>query len=251
MEKGNENIIILHGWGLSGDKYNKLKSKLKSLGYSVFAPDLPGFGSEPLINSSMDLDDYVDFLQNYIKNKIFSSKINKRKRIVLIGHSFGGRVAIKYAWRYPDEISAIILSGTPLIRDNSIIKKIAHIISIAGRMILKHFSARIRNKFRKALYFMIGEWDYYKAGALREVFKNIVGEQVILYLQKINVPVLLLWGQEDRLVPAINIEKVQRFSPNIKTKIIEGIGHKFPYENPELFAKETVSFLHYCQSKHV
>src|SRR3989339_1541984 len=102
-------LVILHGWNLSSDRYKPLTSEFKKLGYQVYSPDLPGFGQSQMAGKSFYLDDYVHFLRVYLE---------KRKIIkpVVIGHSFGGRIAIKLATSEKSLLSALILSGTPGVR---------------------------------------------------------------------------------------------------------------------------------------
>lgn len=242
MKNKNEVILILHGWGLSGAKYKNLKQILEQGGYKTFAPDLPGFGQEPLKNNSMHLDDYVDFVRTFIKNNIHI-KLHHAKKIFIIGHSFGGRVALKYVWKYPTEISGLILSGTPIYRDESFIKKIAYFLAIFGGKILNKFSNKFREKVRKFLYFMIGEWDYYNAGALKQVFKNIIGEELFGYLKTIKVPCVLIWGEKDVLVPVYNLQKIKKNIPSIYINIVQNAGHKLPYEKSEIFADKVIDFV--------
>ncbi|RJQ26246.1 alpha/beta hydrolase [Candidatus Parcubacteria bacterium] len=241
------NIIILHGWGLSGNKYKDLKSILEFQGYKVFIPDFPGFGIEPLKEDGYHLIDYAKFLDEYIKN-------NKLNDIVLIGHSFGGRVIVKYMGEVKDkkiEIKAIIISGSPLIRQKissrkkiiiGLLKPLKIIYSIFPEKIYKN---RISYYIRKLIYRAIGEMDYYKASKnnMKKTFINIINEDQEKNLKKINTPTLLLWGKEDRITPlsiGVNIHKKIAKS---RLSIIKNETHKFPYDNPEKFAKETLAFM--------
>lgn len=236
MKKPKNSIIILHGWGLRGAVYNELILLLKQQEYQVYAPDLPGFGSEPIVSTSMNLDDYVDFLSDFIKKNHILTPI-------FIGHSFGGRVAIKYAFRYPQNISKLILTGVPVITNKSFFKKIAYLSAILGGKVFKMAPLRTREFFRKLLYFSIGEWDYYKAGSLKQVFKNIIGEDLVRYLKEIRIPMLLVWGENDRITPLYNINKIQKIMPWVKSIIVKNSGHKLPYENPPTFFNAIKSFL--------
>lgn len=231
-----KNIIILHGWGLNGSKYSELEKVLQKKGYEVFAPDLPGFGSEALKSKSMKLDDYVDFVKEYIKK-------NDIKDIVLIGHSFGGRVCVKFAWMYPAYISKVILTGVPIIRNVTIKKRIAFLVAKSGKIALEKMPFSIKNLFRKILYKSIGEWDYYKSGNLKEVFKNIVNEDLRVYLKQLQHPVYLVWGEEDKFVPVSDIKKIKKLLPGCKSVVITNEGHSLPYKNPEVFYKAIEKFL--------
>lgn len=230
-------IVILHGWGLSGDKYGALKKLLKEKGYKVFNPDLPGFGTEPLVHANMALDDYVVFLRKFIEK-------NKISKPIIIGHSFGGRVAVKYAWKYRNDVASLILTGVPIIRHTTLKRKIAYIVAVVGGKIFKLFPKETKLFLRKILYAFIGEWDYYKAGPLQQVFKNIIGEELTMYAKSISVPTFLVWGEDDRIVPASDVSKIKKdIIPHATTMVVEGEDHKLPYISPKNFIKAIMSVL--------
>lgn len=235
-EKSKPSILLLHGWGLRAQVYKDLINILKEKGHSVYSLDLPGFGSEPLVHNNMALDDYIVFVRRFIE---------KRKLIkpIIIGHSFGGRVAIKYTWKYPDEVSKLILTGVPIIRHTSVIKKLAFVTAVLGGMIFKGFPKGTKQILRKALYRFIGEWDYYNAGKLQQVFKNIIEEDLIQYAREVHVPTLLIWGANDRLTPASDIKKIKKYLPHAQSFIIGNVGHKLPYTDPQLFFKAIQSII--------
>jgi pimeloyl-ACP methyl ester carboxylesterase len=229
-------ILILHGWGLSGSSYQTLQHLLEQKGYRVFSLDLPGFGSEPLKNSSMQLSDYVFFVKEFIDKK----KIIKP---ILIGHSFGGRVAIKYAYTYPQDVDKLILTGVPIVRHLSMKKKIAFVLSQLFKIVLSPFPVSIKQFIRKGMYYLLGEWDYYKSGPLRDTFTNIINEDLTEYVSNLSIPVLLVWGADDRLTPAGDVNKILGLLPQTKFRIIAQQGHKLPYTNPAAFSKALDSFL--------
>lgn len=229
-------IIILHGWGLKGSVYSVFTNLLRAKKYKVFSPDMPGFGNEPLLNDSMSLDDYVEFVNKFIKK-------NKLGKVILIGHSFGGRVSLKFAWKYPSLVEKIVLTGTPVVRHVGLKNKVAYLFAITGGKIFTRFPASVKNFLRKSLYFAIGEWDYHNAGPRRQMFKNIISEDLIRYVVEINIPVFLVWGANDRLVPSTDVEKIKKYNRRIQSKIIPNVGHKLPYENPQAFFNTIVPFL--------
>lgn len=229
-------IIILHGWGLEGSKYKNLAGLLEKNNFFVLSPDLPGFGRESLISSNMNLDGYVQFLDDFLKE-------NKVLNPILIGHSFGGRIAIKYTWHYPKKVDKLILTGVPIIRDKSFLKKIWFVSAVMGGKIFRIFPDKISKRLRKILYFVIGEWDYYKSGSLKEVFKNIVNEDLIRYVSEIKIPILLVWGRKDLITPVSDVYKIKNLNKLIEAVIIDGIGHKLPYEKPFSFFQAIKSYI--------
>lgn len=230
-------IIILHGWGITGSKYHLIKGMLDDAGYSVYTPDFPGFGKEKLRGKIMFLDDYVSFVVEYMQK-------NNIKNPILIGHSFGGRVAAKLAYLHPDLIKSIIITGSPLIRKKLSFKK--QVISTIAQFYSKFLSflpEGFNDRLRKLLYFSIKEWDYYKAKELKETLKAIIKEDLRFILPKISVPVLLVWGSEDTMVPVLDGEKISKLLPGSKFIVVSRTAHNLPYNNPREFFRSIKSFL--------
>src|SRR3989338_11430822 len=99
-------ILILHGWNLDSKKFSPLVKEFNRKGLVAEAIDLPGFGKSNIPRRSLILSDYVKFVERHIKKK-------KWTEVVIIGHSFGGRILTKLASKNPDYLKAVILSGTP------------------------------------------------------------------------------------------------------------------------------------------
>lgn len=218
--------------------FKEISNLLQKIGYTVYAPDLPGFGKQPLLFPKMNLNDYVDFVADFIKR----NKINK---VILLGHSFGGRVSIKFVNKFPNLVSAIILTGAPGIKQKlSFPKKTARNMAMIFTELFR-FKALlpIKKILRKGLYFVIGEWDYYNAGDLRETFKNVIGEDLSPLLSKIKIPTLLVWGENDIVVP-LSVGKAMRDKiKNSELAVIKNTGHKLPYEAPKDFFQTIKTFL--------
>lgn len=227
--KEKDTIIILHGWGLDRTEYDGLVSLLKEKNYKVFAIDMPGFGEEPLPKKFLTLDDYVEFVNAFLK------KSDIRKAMV-IGHSFGGRVAIKYAFKYPQLVKKIVLTGVPVIRHVSLKGKIASKLSALGTG-FNGFSPKLKTLFRKGLYFFIGEWDYYNSGKLQTVFKNVIKEDTMQYLKKLKVPIILIWGENDSVTPVSDVDKIKKAVPKVSYSVVSNTTHRLPCQNPSEFVK--------------
>lgn len=223
-------IVVLHGWGLHGGVYGELKKLLEKEGFKVFIPDLPGFGAEPLRSQTMILDDYVSFVDEFLN-------ANKIVKPIIIGHSFGGRVALKYAFKYPQKVTKLVLTGAPVIRSSVFKRKISRMVSITGGQLFGFLPKTTKDFLRKSLYFLVGEWDYYKAGPLKEVFKNIINEDLVFYAKNVKPPVLLVWGENDRVVPVSDMKKIAKIIPHATFSVAKNAGHKLPYEKPVEFFK--------------
>jgi len=234
-------ILILHGWGstMSGERYSKVKELLQEEEYAVFVPDLPGFGKNTLKKEALTFDDYLLFVKDFIQEK-------KLKKIILVGHSFGGRIAIAFAAKYPELVSKLILvsaSGIPHPL-SSLKKKIAYVVTkIIGPIFAIPPLSLFYNLLRKLMYYSIGEMDYYKSGNLKQTFKNVYQVSIVPDLEKITVKTLILWGEIDTFTLLKDGKLMHECIKNSQLVIIHNAGHKFIYENPEKFVKEVLKFI--------
>ena len=95
-------VLILHGWGGSSDSWEKIQKILSERNYSIICPDLPGFGKSQTPLSPWTLQDYIHFVLKFAENLHLNS-------FYLIGHSFGGRIAVKMAVNHSSMIKKLIL----------------------------------------------------------------------------------------------------------------------------------------------
>ena len=240
--KNGKTIIILHGWGRAKNArifYQKTIAEFEKNGYSVYAPDMPGFGEAAIPTKPLTLQDYSEFIRTFIKkNNIVSP--------VLIGHSFGGRVVIKYVTTGNADVPAIILCGTP---GYSPVKKTKWIVFVGiskiGKLIFSLPGlSKAADKVRGWLYYAAGARDFYRAeGAMRETFKNIIREELKDMMKKIHIPTLLIWGAEDIIVPVGVAERMKKTIPNSKLTIFPHGKHSLIIDDPKNFANEVCLFL--------
>lgn len=235
-------ILLLHGWGatMSGKKYQTLKRILEKAGYSVYTPDLLGFGDNHLEKNALSFEDYLQFVHDFIVKKI------KVKKVILIGHSFGGRIAIRFSTLYPELVGALILTGASGIPRPlpSLKKKLIYGVTKVTRPLfaIPPFSW-FYTAFRKCVYYAIGEMDYYKAGSLQETFKNVYKVSIVPDLEKITIPTLIVWGSEDTFTPLADGKLIHDKIQKSQLVILPQATHKLPYEHPKKFAEEIISFI--------
>ncbi len=177
--EGDKDVVLLHGWGQNIEMMDFVGKELKNVRVTIF--DLPGFGNSEELDHSMSVGEYADWLKQVLS-------ILSINNPVLVGHSFGGRVAIKYASKYPT--SKVVLLATPIIRrrhDPTIKEKFYKVIK----------STPFGEYFRKR----IGSPDYNNASPImRETLVKAVNEDLLLDLIKIEVPTIFLAGTKDTAV---------------------------------------------------
>lgn len=226
-------IIILHGWKLNSGKYQKLQRIFTDKGYKIFLPDLPGFGKNSDIDKIYSLEDYADFVLDYItKNQINSP--------ILLGHSFGGRISLVVGAKQPSLIKSLVLTGVPGFIPTAKLKvNFFYYLAKIGKVIFSIWPFSIlANTARKCLYKGAGAFDYYHtSGFLRETFKKIIRTDLEPYMKMIKIPTILIWGGEDTITPVWIAEKMVNLIKGSKLIIVPNEGHAFIYKNPGRFVK--------------
>lgn len=228
----------MHGWGSNFQRWQKVKELLEKEKIEVLVPELPGFGKTSPPEEPWNIDNYVDWAID------FTQKYNWEK-FNLLGHSFGGGLAVKIAAKYPEKIEKLILCAPAVIREKR--KKVLSIEKTAkvGKKIFEKIKREdILEFFGKVFGKLLFSFDYYKAkGPMKETFKKIVSEDLKDNLKKIKVPTLILWGGKDHMVPLRYAERIKKEIDNAKLIIFSGARHGVNLEIPDKLAKEILSFL--------
>jgi len=229
-------IVILHGWGCTGKKYEAIQKLFEKEGYSVYSPDFPGFGEEKLIKPAMNLDDYVAFLYEYLQK-------NQLKKVYVVAHSFGGRVVSKFIAKHPGIVEKLVITGSPLIKkDLPFHKRAIQKVVSSGKKLTRRMPSPIFERSRWLLYRLLGEYDYYRSQNLRDTFVQIVTEDVSPNLPFITIPTLIIWGEEDTMVPVSLAKEIQAKIQDSRLVVMKHVGHKAPYAAPDIFAKYVLRF---------
>lgn len=228
--KGNsseeETVVMLHGWGANIGLFDAAADFI-ALRYNVVAPDMPGFGETPEPPHAWTVDEYTDFVIEFIR------KLGL-KRVILLGHSFGGRVIIKLVNRkdLPFEVTRLILVDAAGIRPEKTKKQEnKEKLMKVGKKLLA-VSPKLLLAFQK----FVGSADYKAATPLmREVLVNVVNEDLSHLLPSITQETLLVWGTLDTATPIKDAEKMEELIPEAGLARIEGVGHYSFLENAPLF----------------
>lgn len=235
----NPSILILHGWNLSSAVFEPLVDQFRSHGYKTYCIDLPGFGTSITPLKPLYLSDYVNFVTDFIKKK-------KLLKTVLVGHSFGGRIGIKIAAQNSGIIRALVLTGTPGYNPVPRLKiKFFLILAKAGRLIFSiPFLKVYQDIVRRFLYKAAQATDFYHTDIkMRQTFKNIISEDLKIYQKMIKTPTLLLWGEDDTIVPVAIARQMVKIIPQSRLKIISSRKHNLPYRQPQIFAQCVIDYL--------
>jgi len=232
-------ILILHGWGGSSDSWIRVQKILSKEGFQVVVPDFPGFGKSKTPFSPWGLEEYTNFilnLTNYFGLKDF----------YLLGHSFGGRIAIKFAVSHPEKIKSLILCDSAGIKQKWGLKEILifQLAKIGNAVFTPTPLRRLKDRARNLFYIFLRHRDYVKAdGTMKETMKKVINEDLLIDLPKIKTKTLIVWGKNDKLVPVKYAYFFKEKIENSELKILPKIGHSPNLETPEKLAEIILNFL--------
>lgn len=242
-----ENLLILHGWGSYAKNWDKVKETLEREGYQVFVPDLMGFGENTPPPQPWSVDDYVNWVKKYIDNLQLRGELVEP--FFLLGHSFGGAIAVKFVNYFPEKVQSLILVAPKIRRQKTLRYYLGLILAKLGTLIFSiPFLFLLRPLARKILYWLIGTRDYYKLDiertiVMRETFKKVVGDDITSYLPKVKVPTLIIWGRKDKITPLKDAYLINREIEGSRLEIIPRGRHALHLEIPEVLANQILNFI--------
>lgn len=225
-------IILLHGWGVDISIFDSITNMLKTK-YTVYAIDLPGFGKSDEPDIPYNLDDYVELLYQFIVDLDIHNPI-------LLGHSFGGRIAIKFASLY--KVNKLILVDSAGLKQKNFIKTKSKIILYKLK---KKYYKITKNVIKyNDLLINSGSQDYKDASTImKKILVKVTNEYLERYLKDITCDTLIIWGKKDDVTPYYNAIKLKKKIKNAGLVTLEGVGH-FPFiESKKTFNKILKSYL--------
>ncbi|MBR4270581.1 MAG: alpha/beta hydrolase [Clostridia bacterium] len=202
-------IVLLHGWGANKSSYINLISDL-SANYRVWALDLWGFGDTPPPSVAVGAVEYAEGVNDFIQNFI-------GRRVTVVGHSFGGRVAIVLAniSKFVDRLILIDSAGVP------------PRFSFRRFLAIKKFHSLKKKveqgKCDKSVLESFGSADWKNSkGVMRGVLSRVVNEDLVPIAKKIAQPTLLLWGKYDNITPLYMAKTLRKTIKDSKLIVVSG-----------------------------
>lgn len=233
-------VVMLHGWGSCKEAFGRVITTVAEK-YRVIAPDLPGFGKSSEPPKVWDVDGFADMVVRFV------SALGLRK-IILLGHSFGGRISIKLCARddLPFEIEKLILVDSAGIMPR---RSIGYKMRVGAYKAAKKFmSTSLMRKLSpdgvEKMQAKRGSSDYRNASpVMKGCLVKAVNEDLEPLLGKISVETLLIWGTKDDATPIGDAKIMEKKIPNAGLAEINGAGHFSWLDSPAVFDAIIRSYL--------
>jgi pimeloyl-ACP methyl ester carboxylesterase len=218
-------LLCLHGWGGSKESFTELRAALKNDAITVLAPDLPGFGDEPEPSRPWTTDDYADWVITWLNDQTQGNI----PALLVLGHSHGGRIAIKLTAGNRLPIDHLFLCAAAGIRHMRHFKRIIGLmLAKTGKGLLSiPGMCALQPAGKKLLYSLIRVHDYEKASPLmRKTLINVTEEDLRPLLSAIHVPTDIFWGTEDGMTPVSDGRIMAKNIPDSHLHLFQGIRHR-------------------------
>lgn len=203
-------LLILHGWGRSGNEWIRMARVLSERsGRKAYMLDLPGFGGSttPRVKDIFEYGQLVAGFCEYLGIE----------KVIVLGHSLGGRVGIVLASNTPAQVEKLILIDPAGVKPRSIKRVIL-------KLVAKLFSW-VPPTIRAKMAYGVMDSDYQNSPALRELYRAVVSSDLRQYLPRIKVETMVVWGEHDPVLP-LSLTKVYiKLLKHSRRRLVWGAGH--------------------------
>ena len=225
-------VLLLHGWGQNSQMMAYIADFLKDH-FIVYNFDLPGHGQSSEPPEAWGVEEYTECIKTFADKK----KINDP---IIIGHSFGCRIALLYAYKYP--VHKMVLTGAAGIKGKKPLEYYLKVYSYKlGKKVL---SIKGLEKFKEKMEANAGSEDYKNtSGVMRTSFVKIVNDDLEPILKDIDTPTLLVWGENDEAVPLEMGRLMEKEMGDAVLVVFEGDDHYAYFHQADRFNRVLDAYL--------
>jgi len=251
-------LLLLHGIGDSSRAWIPAMRLLQRR-YTVLAPDLPGHGS-----SSNPIGDYS--LGSHASSMRDLLDLLSIERVTVVGQSFGGGVAMQFAYQFPSRCERLVLvDAGGLGREVNWILRLATVP--AAEYVMPVLFPAFMRRWGDPVARFLREWgiDNPRAAEVWRSYRSLIdpgnraafvrtaravidpGGQSVSAVNRLSLvaqmPTLIVWGAQDKIIPLLHAVQAHEVIPNSRLEVMEGAGH-FPHmEDPARFARILEDFV--------
>ena len=254
-------LLLIHGIGDNSSTWNTVQSKLAQR-YTVIAPDLLGHGKSDKPRADYSVAAYANGMRDLLA-------VLDIERVTVIGHSLGGGVAMQFCYQFPQLVDRLVLVATGgVTKDVNLVLRCASlplgsealallrvplaqaVVQLAGTVVGTALGKRGFVRDLPDILRILSELPEPKASAaFSRTLRAVVdwrGQVITMldrcYLTK-SVPVQLIWGDEDAVIPVSHARMAHAAMPGSQLEIFRGSGH-FPFhDDPDRFVEVVGRFI--------
>lgn len=231
---GKKTMVLLHGWGQSHAFWNDFVRRFEK-DYRILVLDLPGFGLSQEPPTTWKVTDYAEFLYQF-------TNVLHVTQPLIIGHSFGGRIAVVYASRYP--ITKLILySSAGGLPENSFRRRLQKEIFGLLKYLFPNLSYRIHTTlFKPKQYVNKVIINTKRSRRVLDIYSQR-SQNLTQSLQKISVKTLIIAGRKDFIINPDMGKKLHKIIPSSQLAEINKATHFAHLETPKEFYEVVEAFI--------
>lgn len=229
-QNSKQYLVILPGWMRSSQEWLGVARYLSDY-FNILILDFPGFGRTQKAPGDLDIYGYASFTRSFLKKLNIST-------YSILGHSFGGRVAILLASE-GKEVEKLILVDSGGLNERDLLTSIKQKVVVFTKPVLKLLPIKLTQRIKNYM----GSDDYRNSGDMRNTLVKILNQKLIDKLPKIRTPTLVVWGDRDKV---LNVKESKVFAdkiPDSKLRIVWGAGHSPFIDKPDKFLEILKEFL--------
>ena len=216
------NVVFLHGWGGDASAFLFVAERLKTFAKSIVV-DFNGFGKTPEPDRPYSVGDYAGEVLSVLEKEGV-------EKAIIVGHSFGGRVAMEIAAKFPDVASGLVLVDSAGIKPR---RNPTYYIKIVIHKLMKKLGMKG----------LKGSNDYRVLSlVMKETFKKVVSYDQSYLLKDISVPTAIFWGKKDKDTPLYMARKLSKNIKDSSLFLLDG-GHYAYVDDLEKFVSILTAFV--------
>ncbi|HLE97685.1 MAG TPA: alpha/beta fold hydrolase [Candidatus Thermoplasmatota archaeon] len=250
-------VVFLHGFGAWSEVVWSRTLAALAETHRTLAPDMVGFG----LSTKPRIDHFrpEDPLEGPVKDLRAFLDATRVPRATLVGHSFGGGVALRFALDNPDRVHKLVLvDSMGLGRSIHYVYK-ALAFPVLGTQLSRPHRGRIERMWRMIVQdpalitpeIIERNYELLSAPGAADVFAtarlgvDAVGQRLVMRdrLGEVKLPTLVVWGRDDRIFPVRHGKRAVKLLPKARLEILDDCGHVPPFERPDAFNATLLRFL--------
>jgi len=231
-------LVLVHGLAGRSEDWFALIPLLIHSGYRIYALDLLGYGQ----SGRPDVDYSISFEENVVREFMDSQKLSQAD---IAGWSMGGWISLKFASDHPERVHKLILLDSAGLKFDAVNAPLLRPRSEADltkmMQVLTPHPPTIPGFYARDLLRDFAREDWIIDRALKSMYsgKDLMDGK----LDRVTMPVLLIWGKEDVLTPPSIGEQMHEAMPQSQFVVFDGCGHLAPVECSNVVGQSLVNFL--------